>query len=68
VNTTVHDAETNMVCDRPRDNWLVFTAGCMGAGEYNDMVAMCDDVRWDSERDTVNMYTRIEQVVREIEA
>ena len=22
-----------MVCDKPRDNWLVFTAGCMGAGE-----------------------------------
>lgn len=33
VDTTVRDAETNMVCDRPRDNWLVFTAGCMGAGE-----------------------------------
>ena len=33
VDTTVRDAETNMVCDRPRDNWLVFTAGCMGAGK-----------------------------------
>ena len=30
--TTVRDDDTHMICDRPRDNWLVFTAGCMGAG------------------------------------
>lgn len=51
MNTTVHDAETNMVCDRPRDNWLVFTAGCMGAGEYSGMVVMsdvwCGVIEWD---------------------
>ena len=34
--TTVRDADTHMICDRPRDNWLVFTAGCMGAGKTSE--------------------------------
>jgi hypothetical protein len=31
--TTVTDKNSGLSCERPRDNWLVFTAGCMGAGK-----------------------------------
>ena len=31
VNTKIEDGSS--VCDRPTQNWLVFTAGCMGAGK-----------------------------------
>eukprot|EP00596_Hydrurales_sp_CCMP1899_P003446 CAMPEP_0119042274 /NCGR_PEP_ID=MMETSP1177-20130426/14509_1 /TAXON_ID=2985 /ORGANISM="Ochromonas sp, Strain CCMP1899" /LENGTH=829 /DNA_ID=CAMNT_0007008945 /DNA_START=391 /DNA_END=2877 /DNA_ORIENTATION=- len=31
--TTVEDCCTHMISDRPKENWLVFTAGCMGAGK-----------------------------------
>ena len=30
-NTIIRDGD--FVCDRPLENWLVFTAGCMGAGK-----------------------------------
>ena len=30
-----------MTCDRPRDNWLVFTAGCMGAGMSRESIIYC---------------------------
>lgn len=29
----IDTADPNRTCERPRDNWLVFTAGCMGAGK-----------------------------------
>lgn len=31
--TLVTDKNSGLSCERPRDNWLVFTAGCMGAGK-----------------------------------
>lgn len=31
--TRVHDRKTNIVCEAPLENWIVFTAGPMGAGK-----------------------------------
>jgi hypothetical protein len=33
--TIVRDEEKKTTCEVPEDNWLVFTAGCMGAGKVN---------------------------------
>ena len=32
-DTVVHDTENNTTCDTPLENWMVFTAGTMGAGK-----------------------------------
>lgn len=32
-DTVVHDTENNTTCEVPSENWMVFTAGCMGAGK-----------------------------------
>jgi hypothetical protein len=32
-DTVIHDTENNTTCDVPLENWMVFTAGCMGAGK-----------------------------------
>ena len=36
-NTRVEDLTNNLVCDRPLENWIVFTAGAMGAGKGHTM-------------------------------
>jgi hypothetical protein len=36
-NTRIEDTENNLVCDRPLENWIVFTAGPMGAGKGHTM-------------------------------
>lgn len=36
-NTRVEDSDNNLVCDRPLENWIVFTAGPMGAGKGHTM-------------------------------
>jgi len=36
-DTVVHDTEHNLYCDRPLENWIVFTAGPMGAGKGHTM-------------------------------
>lgn len=36
-NTVVVDSKTNKVCEKPKDPWLVFTAGAMGAGKSRAM-------------------------------
>lgn len=33
LKTRVHDREMNMECEVPLENWIVFTAGPMGAGK-----------------------------------
>ena len=35
--TKVHDTISNVTCDRPLENWIVFTAGPMGAGKGRTM-------------------------------
>ena len=36
-DTSVHDTDRNMTCDKPLENWIVFTAGPMGAGKGRTM-------------------------------
>lgn len=36
-DTIVYDTDHNLTCDRPLNNWLVFTAGPMGAGKGRTM-------------------------------
>ena len=36
-NTRVEDTDNDLVCDRPLENWIVFTAGPMGAGKGHTM-------------------------------
>lgn len=36
-NTRIVDTDNNLVCDRPLENWIVFTAGPMGAGKGHTM-------------------------------
>jgi hypothetical protein len=36
-STRVHDSENNLVCEVPLENWIVFTAGPMGAGKGHTM-------------------------------
>jgi len=36
-DTIVFDTDHNLTCDRPLENWLVFTAGPMGAGKGRTM-------------------------------
>ncbi len=36
-DTIVYDTDHNLICDRPLENWLVFTAGAMGAGKGRTM-------------------------------
>ena len=37
LRTKVHDREANMECEVPLENWIVFTAGPMGAGKGHTM-------------------------------
>lgn len=37
LRTIVHDKETNIDCEVPLENWIVFTAGPMGAGKGHTM-------------------------------
>ena len=63
-----------MTCDRPRDNWLVFTAGCMGAGmsresiiyclhrggsNHNHIIVWIDIIVFDSKLIRLNMFSPI---------
>lgn len=36
-HTRVFDGDKNLYCDRPLENWIVFTAGPMGAGKGHTM-------------------------------
>lgn len=40
--TIVKDKDTNMTCDHPLENWIVFTAGAMGAGKGRTMQWLTD--------------------------
>eukprot|EP01038_Epipyxis_sp_PR26KG_P008310 gene8310-11242_t len=33
LDTIIHDSVHNLVCEEPLENWIVFTAGAMGAGK-----------------------------------
>jgi hypothetical protein len=37
LTTIVHDHSSNLVCETPLENWIVFTAGPMGAGKGHTM-------------------------------